>query len=406
MRNVYLFLLTIIVCASCTKNNDNSNPGEDLVLTSAEQQRVEADNKLTLKLLKKLAADPQEINLLFSPLSLSMAIAMTSNGSNGETLEGIRTAMEFTGASEQEVNSYYKKLINKLPVLDPQANVKIANSIWHRNSFIPEASFMQTNKDNYKAAIQTLAPSPSVAAQKINNWANTSTNGKIPKLIDGDVPSDIIMYLLNAVYFKANWKYRFDKKDTRKQVFHTALNGDVQADFMNIFAAFKMLHLPEVTVIELPYGNDKYSMVVLLPKPGKTVQDIANTADLEKWGTWTGNLQLWEQKMNISLPKFKYSNDIELNKVLISFGMGKAFSEQADFSRINPAGGLKISKVLQKTFIEVNEEGTEAAAVTAVGMQPTNSPGQLIIDRPFIFAIREMKTGLILFNGVVNNPLK
>lgn len=406
MKNVYLYLLVIIGCASCSKNNENTNGGEELVLTAAEQQRVEADNKFTLKLLKELGGAPTDSNLLFSPLSISMAIAMTSNGTKGQTLEEIRTAMEFSGSTEEEINSYYKKLLSKLPVLDPAVNLKIANSIWYRNGFTPIPAFLQTNRDNYKATVEALDFNNPSVLDKINSWVNNNTNGKIPTILDEPISPDVVMYLINAVYFKSSWKYQFDKTKTTKAVFYSTGSGQVQADFMATKAKFKTAWFADGTVLELPYGNDKYSMLIFLPPSGKTVQDVISIADLTKWNTWTGNLV--EKDIQVYLPKFKFSYGIKLNDVLVYLGMKRAFSFLADFTRLNADGGLYISKVMHKTFIDVNEEGTEAAAATAVEIGKYSSGGSdaITINRPFLFAIREMKTGLILFNGVVNNPLK
>ncbi|MRG44620.1 serpin family protein [Chitinophaga sp. SYP-B3965] len=402
MRNVYLLLAILVLVTSCTKDS-NVNKGEDLVLTADEQQRTEADNKFSLKLFKELAADAGKDNLVFSPLSLSMAIAMTSNGSSGQTLEGIRAAMEFSGATEEQINSYYNKLLAKLPVLDPAADVKLANSIWYRQDFTVSPAFLQVNKNSYNAAVQPLNFSDPAAPGKINTWVNDKTNGKITEIVD-NIPADMIMYLINAVYFKANWKYQFDKSKTQKAVFHTAGDGDVQADFMTIKTSLNTSYSSDGFVVELPYGNEKYSMVLLLPATGKSVQDVINAANPASWNTWMNSLK--KEGTTIYLPRFLINYDVELNDILKGFGMELAFSYVADFTRINTNGDLRISKVKQKAFIEVNEAGTEAAAVTSVGIEFTSSSGGIKFDRPFLFAIREMKTGLILFNGIVNNPTK
>lgn len=404
---LYCLVLAALVLASCKKNNDiNSNRGEDLVLTAGEQQKAEADNRFTLKLFKELSGSVgNNKNLVASPLSVSMAVAMTSNGSNGQTLEGIRTAMEFNNFTEAEINSYYHKLINKLPVLDPLATLQIANSIWYRKGFEAAAPFLQTNESNYDAVVEALDFNSPSAIDKINGWVKDRTNGKIPTIID-EISSNDVMFLINAIYFKSNWKYRFDKNQTGKGDFYTTGAGAVQADFMKTTAILNININGDVGIYELPYGNDKYSMVILLPSTGKSVQEVINTVDTAKWQSWTGNLR--KQTVDIYLPKFKFSYNVKLIPQLAKFGMGVAFGPDADFTRINPAGGLFINKVIHKAFIEVNEEGTEAAAATVVGIGLTSAPsGPLTvrIDHPFIFAIREMKTGLILFAGMVNNPL-
>lgn len=407
MKNSYLFYCLVLVLASCSKNNDiNSSRGEDLVLTTAEQQKAEADNRFTLKLFKELGGSLRnDQNLVASPLSVSMAVAMTGNGGSGETLEGIRTAMEFNGFTEEEINSYYHKLLGKLPALDPLAKVQIANSIWYRKGFEVAAPFLQTNKTNYDATIEALDFSSPAAKDKINGWVNDKTNGKIPAIID-NIGGDDVMFLVNAIYFKSNWKYRFDKGQTAKGDFRTAGGAAVQADFMKATAIINMGSTADAGIYELPYGNDKYSMVILLPVTGRSVQDVLHAVDSAKWKLWTGSLAA--HTANFYLPKFKFAYSAKLIPQLTKFGMGNAFGAGADFTRINAGGGLFINKVVHKAFIEVNEEGTEAAAATAVGVGLTSAspdPVTVRIDHAFIFAIREMKTGLILFAGVVNNPL-
>lgn len=407
MKKLYLlcYLLPVLAAVtSCKKSNVPVSRGEDLVLTAAEQQKADADNVFTLKMLKQLATDPaQNKNLIFSPLSISIAIAMTSNGSNGQTLEDIRKTMEFQDFTEAQINSYYNKIITKLPVLDPLANVKLANSIWYVNGFNVLPAFLQTNREDYKATAEALDFASPAAKDKINNWVSDNTNGKINKMIE-EIPGDIIMYLINALYFKSSWKYPFDKSKTVKKTFLTADKSNVQADFMNGKVTLKAAHHSNVSIYELPYGNDKYSMLILLPVAGRSVTEMISTLDAATWKTWTGNLEA--QTTEVSMPKFKFSYKTELKEALGAMGMERAFSPGADFSRIQAGGGLRISEVKHKALIEVNEEGTEAAAVTVVGMGLTSAgPAVADINRPFLFAVREMKTGLILFSGVVNNPL-
>lgn len=409
MKKTYLLftLLSILFClGSCKKDHDANDPepGKDLLLTSIEQQQAVADNNFSLKLLKQVATtSPTDKNLMLSPLSISMAIAMTSNGSNGATLEGIRNTLGFNGFNEAQINTYYQHLITDLPELDPKSTIKIANSIWYRNSFEVAAPFLQTNTNYYKAAIEALDFNDPASATKINGWVNSQTNGKIPTIIE-EIPANAVMYLINAVYFKSIWQYPFDKSKTAKSAFYTSPSSAVQADFMNAKTTFKMGAKADASVYELPYGNGNYSMVMVLPAANKSVYDLVSTLDNAKWNGWLSNLNTVTR--DISMPKFKFKYDITLNETLKSLGMATAFDENlADFTRINSKGGLYISKVKHKSFIEVNEEGTEAAAATSVEISFTSVTEPAVVNRPFLFAIREVKTGLILFSGLVNNPL-
>jgi serine protease inhibitor len=406
-KNYTLLLLLSIFIFSCKKDGspEEEGTGRDLVLTQQEQQKAEADNEFTFKLFKKALTGQQAgKNIMLSPLSVSMAVGMASNGSAGQTLEGIRTAMEFKNFTEAQVNSYYQKLSTELPELDPKATLKIANSIWYDKDFTALPAFLKVNKDYYNATAEGLDFNSAGAKARINGWVNEKTNGKIPTIVD-QIPQDMVMYLINAVYFKSNWTYKFDKNNTAKGDFYLGNDQKVQADFMTTKATLNMATAQDASIYELPYGNKKYSMVIAIPAGNKPVAEFAADIDQAKWKGWMNGMT--ESTQDIRMPKFKFSYDITLNNALIGLGMGLAFGEggNADFTRINAAGNLQIDEVKHKTFIEVNEEGTEAAAVTSVGIVLTSLGPSVVINRPFLFAIREMKTGLILFAGIVNNPL-
>nr|WP_068889318.1 serpin family protein [Pedobacter panaciterrae] len=410
-KNNTLFLaiaVLIFTASSCKKDSKTIDQGKDLILTAREQQKVEADNAFTFKLFKEALTKPLAgKNLMLSPLSVSMAFGMTSNGSSGATLDAIRNTMEFKDFTEAEVNSYYHKITTELPQLDPKATLEIANSIWYRNDFTPLPAFLKVNTDSYNAAVEGLNFSSPTAKDRINSWVNSSTHGKIPTIID-NISSNMVMYLINAVYFKSDWKYKFDKNKTAKSDFNLDANNKVQTDFMVTQASVNYSISQDASVYELPYGNEKYSMVIVLPRVANTsINEFASSITPAKWKGWMTGLN--KIGMEVKMPKFKFSYDIELNSQLEDLGMGIAFGKNgiADFTRINAAGNLQIDEVKHKTFIEVNESGTEAAAVTSIGITYTSviGPSSVLIDRPFVFAIREMKTGLILFTGVINNPL-
>ena len=403
-----LVCILIIGLVSCNKNNVNPDTGKDLVLTPAEQQKVAADNAFTLKLFKQMSASATgNGNLFVSPLSVSFAMGMTVNGAKGETLQSINNTMNFNGFLPDSVNSYYKKLITELPQLDPNTQLDIANSIWYKQGVDVLQPFITTNTNAYNAKIQALDFTNSASKDVINNWVKDATNGKIPAIIQ-QISRDDYMFLINAIYFKSTWKNKFDADKTSKQAFTTGDNSQVQADFMTGKIDHHIYHtdayLNPTIVAEFPYSNDKYSMVVVLPAPGVSPKALLADIDAAKWQTWMDGLK--PANNTVYFPKFSFSYQKSLNDDLTSLGMGNAFSEKADFTGINANGGLRISSVMHKAFIEVNEQGTEAAAATSVTIGVTSlPPNDLRLNRPFIFAIREMKTGLILFTGIVNNPL-
>lgn len=406
MRKLTLLYLGILTIAACKKGgvNPNNDTGKDLVLSATELQQVGPGNAFTLKLFKAdVATMADNQNLIISPLSVSFAMNMTSNGANGQTLTDIRKTMEVDGFTEDQVNSYYHNLITNLPDLDPNTTLKIANSIWYANNFTVLPTFIKTNTDFYNAEVKALDFGDKTgSANTINSWVSEQTNNKIQKIID-QIGDGARMYLINAIYFKSSWKTRFDAAKTYKAPFLLADNSTVQTDFMtNNGVELKTAYDNGTNVVELPYSNSKYSMVMIMPY--ENVKTFALGLDSSKWKSLMGKLTA--TKSQITIPKFKFSYGIDLMEILKSLGMGIAFSGQADFSRIAAGGGIGITEVKHRAYIDVNEDGTEAAAVTEVGVGLTAPAPTNVFSKPFIFAIREMKTGLILFAGIVNDPTK
>ena len=404
-----LILSGLSICfVSCNKSNVKPAvlTGKNLILSAVEQEKVVTDNSFNFKLFDNLAASNATTdNLFISPLSVSFAMAMTSNGANGKTLTAIRNTMDFNGFTQDELNSYYNNLITNLPELDPNTTLKIANSIWYKNGFDVLPAFIQTNSTSYNAKIQSLDFGLPSAAGTINNWVSAQTDGKIPTIVN-NIPSNEVMYLINALYFKSSWKESFDPKQTEPAPFYLTNGTQVSAQFMSADNDMNTYADNHVTVVEMPYSNSKYSMVIIEPKTGTTLNSVIAGLDSAQWQTWMSGLIANKQPIN--MPKFTFSYGINLNSALISLGMGVAFSDSADFSLINNQYPLQISDVEHKAFVAVDESGTEAAAATSIGITYSAvvaSPPAIVINHPFIFAIRQMSSGLILFTGIVNNPL-
>lgn len=403
-----LLLLVTVVFTSCKKDNGNNGirPGKgiDLVFTSAEHQEAAADNAFTFNMFKNVTAGiTNGSNVFVSPLSVGFAMGMTSNGAKGQTLTAINTTMGFGGFTQDQVNSYYNNLLTNLPKLDPNTTLNIANSIWYKQGFSVLPQFMQVNSTSYNAGIQSLDFSNPASLNTINGWVSSKTGGKIPKLLE-QLSSDARMYLINAIYFKSDWLTKFDASNTRPAPFNLADNSQVQANFMNNDKVVVNGYQDDnVSVVELPYSNSKYSMVIVMPKAGKSLAGLTSSIDAPTWDGWMGKLT--SSTVQLSVPKFQFSYGQNLNGTLTSLGMGVAFSKDADFTGINADGGLQITSVDQKAYIAIDETGTTASAATSVtvGISAVLY-NQVIINHPFMFAIREMKTGLILFTGTMNNP--
>lgn len=401
---LYAIIVLIIALTSCKKNNNaKPNLGRDLTLSAVELQKASADNTFTLNLFKTVASENTTSgNLFLSPLSVSMAVGMTSNGANGQTLTAIDSAMNFNGFTQDEINSYYNTLLTQLPELDPNTTLKIANSIWYRQDLSVLPQFLKTNDDNFHAKIQSLDFTNPSSVNTINDWVSAQTDGKIPKIV-GQISPDNMMFLINAIYFKSLWANKFDPSKTVTKPFLTSNNTEVQTPFMNGEINCNYYNGTDATLLELPYSNNKYSMVIVLPTGNKSLNDIIGELGSDNWQNWTS--QMHNFKADLYMPKFQYSYSIKLNNALTSLGMGIAFSPLADFSRISTTSGLQITEVDHKAYINVDESGTTAAAATSVVVGISAAPVNLIsIDHPFLFVIREMKTGLILFIGTVNDP--
>jgi len=331
---------------------------------------------------------------------------MTMNGAAGTTLDAMRTTLGFTDVSLADADASYQSLIALLRGLDPSVDFRIANSIWYRQDFPFDQPFLDTGTQYFDATVQGLDFSDPTAVGTINAWVKGGTNGKIDKVVD-HIPPEAVMYLINAMYFKGAWQYRFDTKQTSSQPFHLADGSTTPVDMMHLAeVSFPAAATADYHAAELSYGGGAFSMVVVVPNEGKTLDDLIASLDDDSWQALLGSLT--KGTGDVYLPRFHLTWDGILNDPLTVLGMGIAFEPgAADFTGMSSARGhdLFISNVRHKTYVDVNEEGTEAAAVTSVGMVPTSLPPALInADRPFLFAIRERLSGTILFIGTKRRP--
>ena len=379
-------------------------------LSAAEQGLIQADNRFALKLLGAVAADTADppTNLFISPLSVAMALAMTYNGAAGTTEEAMRATLELEGMSLDDVNAAYRDLIDLLRDLDPRVRFQIANSIWYEDQLTVEQPFLDANRTYYDAQVQALDFAASTASRTINDWVNRETNGLIPDIVPDPLPPEAMMYLINAIYFKGNWTQQFDKARTAPRPFHLMDGSTVSVPTMThgIEADVRIGGDPTVTVLDLPYGGAAFSMTIVMPRDAAGIDNLVSALTGERWNAWIAGLD--STAAEVFLPKFKLTNDRSLVSVLKGLGMEIAFDcdlpETADFTRMTPAP-VCITNVKHKTYVDVNEEGTEAAAVTSVEVGLTSAPPSVSIDRPFLFALRENLSGTILFLGVIRNPV-
>ena len=390
---------------SCKKEKTQPAEFKPVNLTEKQKQLINTSNAFGFEFFKKVnEISGSSVNLMVSPLSVSMALGMTRNGAAGSTLEAMTNTLGFSGMSDTDINESYKYIVETFSSLDPKVKVQIANSIWYRNTFSVEQPFVLTNQNYFDAEVSPLDFSSPSAVNTINGWVSDKTNKLIPSIID-QIPADAVMYLVNAVYFKGQWKYQFETKNTELKPFF--VSGGISVQAMTQHETLPYFKGTGFEAVELPYNQGNYSMTVLLPDANKSVADIIPQLSQANWNTWSS--QFIETDVQLQLPKFKYTyEEKNMKPILSAMGMDVAFTDKADFSRINSNGDLSISRVLHKTYIATDEEGTEAAAVTAVEIGYTSAgPGQVkyfTINRPFIYFIREKSTGAILFIGTVMNP--
>jgi serpin B len=399
-------LAAVVLSASCGRNPSGPGDGPPAALdqlprplTAGERTLIAAVNDFSFSLFRQLAAAQKDTNVFVSPLSASMALGMTMNGAAGTTYDQMRTALAFGGASEGAINESYKSLIALLTSLDNTVDVRVANSVWYRNTFLFHQSFLDAGKTWFGAEVSALDFESPSAPGTINNWVSSATAGKIPSIIDAIKPEEV-MFLINAIYFKGSWRNRFDPAETRDAPFH-GVGGDQPARLMHRHGSIGYLATADFEAADLPYGNNAFTMTVVLPREGKSVETIASSLQGGAWSTWMG--QFHEAAIDMYLPRLKLTWERKLNSDLKALGMRDAFGP-ADFTRMSPRGReLYISFVKQKTFVDVNEEGTEAAAATAVGIGIVSAPLSITmrVDRPFLFVIRERLSGTVVFMGKI-----
>lgn len=377
-------------------------------LTATEKMVIEADQSFSYELFRNTVDFDDEENIMISPLSVSMALSMTLNGAEGETFEAMRETLKMSGMNLDEVNDGYRTLIKLLVDLDPDVKLKVANSIWHDDDLQVKQDFLNRVEDAFDASVEDLDFQDPASVNRINEWVNTNTEGLIEKIID-EIPDEMVMYLINAIYFKGNWLYQFDEDDTRIADFYLESGETKQVDMMTQRDRFATYFSEQVHMIELPYGDSLFSMTVLMPSDENQPLDqfISEAVTAENLNNWRSNLRTPFQDIPVHLPKFEMEYEIEYNEILKAMGMEIAFSQAtADFSGIADVSPqrLFISEVKHKTFISVDEKGTEAAAVTSVGIMPTSMPQPMIVNRPFVFIIHERESGANLFMGKVKDP--
>jgi serine protease inhibitor len=378
---------------------------------SVNELQVAATNGMGIDLLQRLskAADPGT-NLFISPVSVALALGMAANGASGETFEAMLAAMHLSGWDEQGMNEALAGLGQALNDGDLGVDLAVANSLWLRKGLPFRASYLEAVQAHYAARVSSLDFGASDAAGIINGWVAEQTHDRIPEIVNPPIDRQAILFLINAVYFKGDWQDPFDESMTTELPFTRDDGTSVKAPLMSRYASYRYTEAERYQAVRLPYSGERLSMLVALPAPGVAIDDWVAGLDAEAWARMAREMA--QQDGTVVLPRFALEFDSLLNGPLSDMGMSLAMSPAtADFSRLHELDQPTwIDQVRHKSFVEVNEKGTEAAAVTSLEIRAMAAapvePFSFVADRPFVFAIQDDATGAVLFIGVMHDPLQ
>jgi serpin B len=410
-----VMLMGVIGCSQLNNSNNSAlaesrAPIKELPVlkkpASIDKKLVSANTKFGFNLFSQLLVKDNNKNIFVSPSSIAFALAMTYNGADGSTQEAMAKALEIQGMNLAQINSSYAQLKASLKNLDSQVMLNIANSLWADKNTTLKSDFIQNNQDFYQAKVTNLNFSDAGASSTINSWVKENTQGKIDKIVD-KIDPDQVLFLLNAIYFKGSWTNEFDQDKTADFPFYLSSGEEKQHPMMSQSGDYKYYETEKFQAVSLPYGeNARVSFYVFLPKQNSDLKSFYENLSAANWEQWMS--QFAKREGSVRLPRFKMDYEATLNHALSALGMEEAFTNNANFSQMG--NNLKISQVKHKTFVEVNEEGTEAAATTSVGIALTSAklpqqPFQMIVNRPFFCAIRDNQTGSVLFMGSIVEPI-
>lgn len=404
--NILIMALSVMFsCAEEPEDNNQPKQREDIVLTKVQQQISYNANAFTFDFLKAACNKEQAgKNIFVSPFSIQMALSMAAAGANGDTQTEMYNALAFNDFSRADVSGFYSFLIPALQNVDNTTTFEIANSFWSKKYIVVKDDYINNIKDSFFAEVRTLPDNGKQAAAEINGWCKDRTRGMIDKIVD-EIDGDVMASLLNAIYFKGTWAKPFDKNLSKEDKF-TNWNGSTKKTmFMNrTFSNARVYSDEYAEAMSIPYGNEAFSMTIVVPRSGVTVEKVLATLDRDHWVQYLYDGYTYET--HFSMPKFEqeYAAEQLCIDILKDMGMKLAFTGAADFSAMSDTP-LCIDEVRHKAKIKVDEEGTEAAAVTYVGMKLTSvAPSSDIFyfkaDRPFLYFISERSTGAILFAGI------
>uniref|UniRef100_A0A8C8T9P7 Serpin B6 n=1 Tax=Peromyscus maniculatus bairdii TaxID=230844 RepID=A0A8C8T9P7_PERMB len=379
-------------------------------LASRESLR-EANGTFALNLLKILGEDSSK-NVCFSPMGISSALAMVCMGAKGDTASQMIQALSLVKCSSSgggDVHQGFQSLLSEVNKTGTQHLLKTANRLFGEKTFAVLASFKDSCRNFYEAEMEELdfQGDTEQSRQHINTWVAKKTEDKIRELLSpGTLNSDTLLVLVNAVYFKGNWEKQFNKQDTWEMPFKISKNKEKPVQMMFKKSTVNMTYIEEIStkILLLPYADNELNMIIMLPDERVELRTVEKEITYEKFIEWTRLDKMDEEEVEVFLPRFKLEENYDMKEFLCKLGMTDAFENRADFSGISSKEGLFLSKVVHKSFVEVNEEGTEAAAATAANVSYNCMSPCFFADHPFLFFIQHVKTNGILFCGRFSSP--
>lgn len=409
-------ILFILMIAGCGTTEPTVTSGSLKISTDVEygkadfQKIIEPSNELGWKLLPAVEPNEEGNRFITSP-SLFMALSMVHNGADGVTEEEISNVLEVPGMKAEELNQTNASLMNQLASDSEAIQLSIGNSIWLNESYQFQEEFAKNNENYFNAKIEEIDVTDNESGDRINGWVEDSTNGKIKEMMEAPLDPKLVTVLLNAIYFKGDWQYPFEEEGTSEQDFHLTDGSLKKMPLMTLYEELPYLETDDFQAVSLPYGEGEMSMKAFLPKEGTSLSDFEKSLTGENWDKW--KKAFWELEGTLRLPKFQLEYEVEMNDALKGLGMASAFDRfTAEFPQMvkKEDEELFISKVKQKTFLDINEKGTEAAAATSIEIVEESGsselPFEMLVDRPFFITIEDMETGLILFMGAIEEPMK
>ena len=447
MKKTILFAMAVVFCACNVQvlhPDDKSYENHDwddgngvttpvvLKLSSRQEQLLQQSNEFSLNLLRQVyEAETESENVIISPLSASMALSMLMNGADGETLKQMKATLGFGDWSEEDVNEFNKLMLTSLPCLDTCTQMELANSLWFQEGFPVQDAFTELNKQYFMAQVENVDFTNPATADLINAWAAKHTHDLIKKVVNPEMIADCVTLLANALYFKGVWADKFDKEQTIDEDFTSSKNVRQVVDMMHKWKNMKYCYLSDknAQLLELDYLGGAYCMDLLLPSKDSDIPTLLKSLQADEMQTWENKFwpedeieyydyeademktvrQRRLEEVKVQMPKFTLRYERKLNNDIQALGMKDMFNMSlANFSRLSEIPTY-VSFVKQNTFMSVDEAGTEAAAVTTIGLEGTSigeppKVPEMYINRPFLLFIREKQYGTILFAAVIGNP--